>query len=235
MNSQPQRSYRSIAGPLKVSLNIEGIFDNAWWLALKTQPLAYKCTANLYSMVWGYLQDRDISLSGQDEVGHGFIGREDHIVIEPMILYASCTWAPYLSLHSALIFSKLLPLDIRLAHVPEIEYKSVQDLDSQTLDRLSVVGPQICTDGNRIVSKVGAALVECQDVEETWVKNGNNGLVDIFSDSRSFLEVLTGPKSYHPLAHEARRDLFEIFAEGKAVQCAYSGLECMLESRETCV
>ncbi|GBP98475.1 hypothetical protein EVAR_59901_1 [Eumeta japonica] len=34
-----------------VSLDIEGAFDNAWWLALKAQLLAYNCPVNLYGMV----------------------------------------------------------------------------------------------------------------------------------------------------------------------------------------
>ncbi|GBP85735.1 Bromodomain-containing protein 8 [Eumeta japonica] len=50
------------------------------------------------------------------------------------------------------------------------------------------------------------------------VKNGKDGLVNIFSDSRSSLEVLTGSKTYHPLAHEARRDISGIVAEGGAVR-----------------
>ncbi|GBP82532.1 hypothetical protein EVAR_91657_1 [Eumeta japonica] len=49
------------------------------------------------------------------------------------------------------------------------------------------------------------------------VKNGKDGLVNIFSDSRSSLEVLAG-QTYHPLAHEARRDISEIVAEGRAVR-----------------
>ncbi|GBP72814.1 hypothetical protein EVAR_40315_1 [Eumeta japonica] len=130
------------------------------------------------------------------------------------------------------------------AHVPEIGYESVEDLDPQTVDRLAVVGPRIFTDGSRIEGKVGAALTEWRDGEETWystlrldpfctvfqaemvalqrairrVKNGKDGLVNIFSDSRSSLEVLAGPKTYHPLAHEARRDISEIVAEGRAVR-----------------
>ncbi|GBP87387.1 hypothetical protein EVAR_34774_1 [Eumeta japonica] len=50
------------------------------------------------------------------------------------------------------------------------------------------------------------------------VKNGKDGLVNIFSDSKSSLEVLTGPKTYHPLAHEARRDISEIVVEVRAVR-----------------
>ncbi|GBP51495.1 hypothetical protein EVAR_44470_1 [Eumeta japonica] len=90
------------------------------------------------------------------------------------------------------------------AHLPEIGYKSVEDLESQTMDRLAVVGSQIYTDGSRIEGKVGGALTEWRDGEETC-------------DSRSFLEVLIGSKTYHPLAHEARRDLSEIVVGGRGV------------------
>ncbi|GBP95481.1 hypothetical protein EVAR_65212_1 [Eumeta japonica] len=167
--------------------------------------------------------------------------------------------------HSALILSRLLPLDIRVseaawlyevkrgkdlgdnfvdrelerpvyfgdlphpAHVPEIGYESVEDLDFQTIDRLAVVGPHIYTDGSRIEGKVGAALTEWWDGGETWystfctvfqaemvtlqrairrLKNGKDGLVNI---------EVTGPRTYHPLAHKARRDISEIVAEGRAV------------------
>ncbi|GBP27549.1 hypothetical protein EVAR_18743_1 [Eumeta japonica] len=50
------------------------------------------------------------------------------------------------------------------------------------------------------------------------VKNGKNGLVNILSDSKSSLEVLTSPKSYYALAHAARRDISEIVAENRAVR-----------------
>ncbi|GBP22762.1 hypothetical protein EVAR_13553_1 [Eumeta japonica] len=50
------------------------------------------------------------------------------------------------------------------------------------------------------------------------VKKGKDWLVNVFSDSRSALEVLTGPKTYYPLAHEARRNISEIIAEGRAVR-----------------
>ncbi|GBP79729.1 hypothetical protein EVAR_49428_1 [Eumeta japonica] len=45
---------------LMVSLDIEGAFDNAWWLALKAQLLAYNCPVNLYGMVRGYLRDFEV-------------------------------------------------------------------------------------------------------------------------------------------------------------------------------
>ncbi|GBP72929.1 hypothetical protein EVAR_41145_1 [Eumeta japonica] len=109
------------------------------------------------------------------------------------------------------------------AHVPEIGCKSVEDLESQTMGRLTVVGPQIYNDRNRIAGKVGAALTERRNGEETWcstlrrdcfcmvfqaemvalqrairrTKEGKDGLVNIFSDSRSSQEVLIGPKTYY--------------------------------------
>ncbi|GBP03306.1 hypothetical protein EVAR_2705_1 [Eumeta japonica] len=46
------------------------------------------------------------------------------------------------------------------------------------------------------------------------VKTGKDGLVNLFRYSRSSLEILTGLKIYHPLAHEARCDISEIVAEG---------------------
>ncbi|GBP98469.1 Putative 115 kDa protein in type-1 retrotransposable element R1DM [Eumeta japonica] len=49
------------------------------------------------------------------------------------------------------------------------------------------------------------------------VKNGKDGLVNIFSDSRSSWRYWPA-KTYHPLAHEARRDISEIVAEGRAVR-----------------
>ncbi|GBP54617.1 hypothetical protein EVAR_35879_1 [Eumeta japonica] len=117
-------------------------------------------------------------------------------------------------------------------------------MDSQTLDRLTVIGPHIYTDGSRIESKAGATFTEWRYGEETWfstlrldpfctvfqaemialrrtiqtVKKGKDGLVNVFSDPRSVLEVLTGPVIYHPLAHEARRDISEIVGEGRVVR-----------------
>ncbi|GBP65875.1 hypothetical protein EVAR_85143_1 [Eumeta japonica] len=53
---------------------------------------------------------------------------------------------------------------------------------------------------------------------EEWLRRTDEWLVNIFSDSKSSLEVLTVPKTYRPPAHEARRDISEIVAEGRAVR-----------------
>ncbi|GBP00870.1 hypothetical protein EVAR_50151_1 [Eumeta japonica] len=223
-----------------------------------------------------------LSPSGQGDVGSESGGREDHIhyrnranravrivrlgtgdrklgvrkmldAVQRSVALKACRAHRTVSLHSALILSRLLPLDIRVreaawlyevkrgkdlgdtfvdrelerpvyfgdllhpARVPEIGYESVENLDSQTVDRLAVVGPQIYTDGSRIEGKVGAALTEWRDGEETWCSTLRldpfctvfqaemvalqrairrvkmEGLVNIFSDSKSS-EVLTGPE-----------------------------------------
>ncbi|GBP87189.1 Putative inorganic phosphate cotransporter [Eumeta japonica] len=59
-------------------------------------------------------------------------------------------------------------------------------------------------------------------------KNGKDGLVNVFSDSRTSLEVLTGPKIYYPLTHEARRNIFEIVPEGRTVRLFW--VDCMPQS-----
>ncbi|GBP93905.1 hypothetical protein EVAR_90905_1 [Eumeta japonica] len=64
------------------------------------------------------------------------------------------------------------------------------------------------------------------------VKKGKDGLVNVFRDSRSALEVLTGPKTYHPLAHEARRDISEIVAEGRAVRLFWVRTHVGIEGNE---
>ncbi|GBP74831.1 Putative 115 kDa protein in type-1 retrotransposable element R1DM [Eumeta japonica] len=146
-----------------VSLDIEGAFDNAWWPALETQLRAQKCPVNLHGMVRGYLRDREVlvrqklkfilhvakackkaaniykTLARADKTTWGLspeVVRTIYItVIGPIVLYASCAWAPAtrklsvrkmldavqrsvalkacrahrtVSLHSVLILSKLL-------------------------------------------------------------------------------------------------------------------------------
>ncbi|GBP20116.1 hypothetical protein EVAR_5546_1 [Eumeta japonica] len=64
------------------------------------------------------------------------------------------------------------------------------------------------------------------------VKKGKDGLVNIVSDSRSSLEVLTGSRTYHPLAHEARHDISEIVAEGRVVRLFWVRAHAGIASKE---
>ncbi|GBP18797.1 hypothetical protein EVAR_93225_1 [Eumeta japonica] len=50
------------------------------------------------------------------------------------------------------------------------------------------------------------------------VKKDRDRQVNIFSDSKSSLQMLTGPKTYKPLAHAAHQDIMDIFAEGREVR-----------------
>ncbi|GBP14607.1 Putative 115 kDa protein in type-1 retrotransposable element R1DM [Eumeta japonica] len=130
-------------------------------------------------------------------------------VIEPIVLYASCAWVPAtrklgmrkmldavqrsvalkacrahrtVSLHSTLILSRLLPLDIRVKEAAWLyEVKRGKDLGDTFVDR---------------------------ELEKPVY----------FGDLPHPAHLLTGPKTYHPLAHEARRDISEIAAEGRAVR-----------------
>ncbi|GBP97447.1 Retrovirus-related Pol polyprotein from type-1 retrotransposable element R1 3 [Eumeta japonica] len=130
------------------------------------------------------------------------------------------------------------------AHTPELGFESVEDLDPSTVDRLAIVGPHIYTDGSKTEGKVGAALTEWRDEMESGnstfrlesfctvfqaemfalhraikrVKEGKDRLVNIFSDSKSSLQMLTAPKTYNPLAHAARQDIRDIVAEGREVR-----------------
>ncbi|GBP42222.1 hypothetical protein EVAR_29819_1 [Eumeta japonica] len=61
-----------------------------------------------------------------------------------------------------------LSVSFHPASLPEIGYGSIENLDSQTLAHLTVVGPHVYTDCSWIEGKVGAALTEWQDREETW-------------------------------------------------------------------
>ncbi|GBP48765.1 hypothetical protein EVAR_32785_1 [Eumeta japonica] len=174
--------------------------------------------------------------------------------VQSSVALKACRAHRTVSLHSALILSRLLPLNMRVREAAWLyEVKRGKDLGDTFVDR-ELERPvyfgdlphpaHIYTDESHIEGKVGAALREWRDREETWystlrldplctvfqaeivalqrairrVKNGKDGLVNIFSDSKSSLEVLTGPRTYHPLAYEARRDISEIVAKGRAVR-----------------
>ncbi|GBP73389.1 Retrovirus-related Pol polyprotein from type-1 retrotransposable element R1 3 [Eumeta japonica] len=84
-------------------------------------------------------------------------------------------------------------------------------LDSQTVDRLAVVGPQIYTDGSRIEGKVGAALTEWRDGRRLGTG----------ATSRSLLHGLSGGDGRAAKSDtegEEWRNISGIVAEGRAVR-----------------
>ncbi|GBP49323.1 hypothetical protein EVAR_27025_1 [Eumeta japonica] len=100
--------------------------------------------------------------------------------VQRSVALKACRTHRTISLHSTLMLWKLLPLDIRSAdksvnfgdlphpaYVLDIGYESVDDLEFQTMDLLTVVGPHIYTDGSHIEGKVGAVLTEWRDGKET--------------------------------------------------------------------
>lgn len=124
------------------------------------------------------------------------------------------------------------------------EYELLENMDSETVRKLNITGPQIYTDGSKLEGKVGAAL--------TWWENGKESLketfaldpactvfqselyalhravlrakesgresVNILSDSRSSLELLANPKLTHPLAKTIKENIAKIRAAGKQVR-----------------
>ncbi|GBP83403.1 hypothetical protein EVAR_63068_1 [Eumeta japonica] len=94
-------------------------------------------------------------------------------------------------MHSTLILSRLLPFDIKMAWL--YKAKRRKELGDNYVNR-ELVRPVYLGD-----------LPHPTHVPE-------------IRDSRSSLEILTGSKTYHPLSHEARRDISEIVAEDRAVR-----------------
>ncbi|GBP66115.1 hypothetical protein EVAR_51284_1 [Eumeta japonica] len=133
---------------------------------------------------------------------------------------------------------------LHLGGAPDIHFESIKNLDSETIYRFVIKRLHIFTNGYRIERKVGAALTEWRDRVETEhstfrlktfctvfrVKvltlqralekflRGTDKITDIFSDSRSALQVLTVPKTYNPLAHSAKADVINIAVEGRMVR-----------------
>jgi ribonuclease HI len=125
-----------------------------------------------------------------------------------------------------------------------IGYELIENMDSETITRHQITGPQIFTDGSKIEGKVGAALTWWENGQETMnetfaldpactvfqselyalhravlrVRESGRNRVDILSDSRSSLELLANPKLTHPLAKAIMEDIAQIRAERRGVR-----------------
>lgn len=124
------------------------------------------------------------------------------------------------------------------------EYELLEDMDSDTQTTLQITGPQVYTDGSKMEGKVGAALTWWEDGRETAheifsldqnctvfqselyalhravqrVKESDRRVVNILSDSRSSLDLLTNPKLLHPLAKSIKESIAQIREEGRQVR-----------------
>ncbi|GBP64905.1 hypothetical protein EVAR_49198_1 [Eumeta japonica] len=102
----------------------------------------------------------------------------------------------------------------------ELRAKSVRPLrNGETERKLNATTSIFCTVFQEEIVALQIAIRR--------VKKDKDRLVNVFSDFKLGLELLSGPRTYHPLAHKARRDISEIVAEGRAVR--YSKLERMPE------
>lgn len=125
-----------------------------------------------------------------------------------------------------------------------VEFELLEDMSPQTQETLRIAGPQIYTDGSKMEGKVGAALTWWENGREALhelysldptctvfqselyalhravlrARASSERLVNILSDSRSSLEMLSGPKLYHPLAVAIVKGIGDIRAEGRDVR-----------------
>ncbi|GBP26930.1 hypothetical protein EVAR_95716_1 [Eumeta japonica] len=163
-------------------------------------------------------------------------------MIEP-VLYASCAWASAIgklgvrNIRDAV--QRSVALKASRVHLPSFRADPPETASSQHKNERSGLSGRTST-----LTEVEGKIGEWHDGEGIWystlrldplctafqaemvalqrairkAENGKYGLVNIFSDFRCFLELLTDPKIYHLLTHEARREISEIVAEGKAVR-----------------
>ncbi|KAJ0178430.1 hypothetical protein K1T71_006253 [Dendrolimus kikuchii] len=130
------------------------------------------------------------------------------------------------------------------AELTKTEFELLENLDSETIESHNLAGPYIYTDGSKIEGKVGAALTWWDQDKETsnstfslhpfctvfqselyallravnMAKDSSELEINIMSDSRSSLELLSNPKPYHPLAKSIQEGIKKINAEGRRVR-----------------
>ncbi|GBP82542.1 Retrovirus-related Pol polyprotein from type-1 retrotransposable element R1 4 [Eumeta japonica] len=127
------------------------------------------------------------------------------------------------------------------AKAMSIEYELIDESDPDPLGKIA--GPQIYTDGSKINGRVGAAITWwTKDTESEYqnlslhpscsvyqaemyalyravamVKASREKVVNILSDSRSSLELLSNPRAGHPLAHAIKESTRNANAEEKEI------------------
>lgn len=124
------------------------------------------------------------------------------------------------------------------------EYELLENMDPKTQEDHHILGPQVYTDGSKMEGKVGAALTWWENGKEVEndtfsldptctvfqselyalhravlrAKESGKETVNILSDSRSSLELLSNPAILHPLAKTIKENISDIRAQGKQVR-----------------
>ncbi|KAJ2937354.1 hypothetical protein O0L34_g19238 [Tuta absoluta] len=122
-----------------------------------------------------------------------------------------------------------------------VDFVCLEDMQPQTLKHNNISGSHIFTDGSKIQGKVGAALSYWREGTERVYKKfklesyctvfqaemyallqatelvlkGKDVQINIFSDSRSALELLNSHDSYHPLVLQIKENLARIAKQNK--------------------
>ncbi|GBP40581.1 hypothetical protein EVAR_41661_1 [Eumeta japonica] len=144
--------------------------------------------------------------------------------LQRSVALKACRVYRTVSLHSALILARLLPLDIRVkkvtwlyeifyelphpAHVPNLGFESVEDLDPTTLTDLSSSGRTFTP----TIAELKAKSVRPRQ---------NGGIQELRISTRVLLYVIPG-RNVHPAlgnkeGKKARKDILDIIAEGREV------------------
>lgn len=140
----------------------------------------------------------------------------------------------------------------------EIDFKCLENANPDTLADHNVSGLLIFTDGSKIEGKVGAALSCWRENMEIRTKKyklepfctvfqaemyalyqateiileGPEDSANVFSDSRSSLELLKNPDTFHPLAFQIRQNISKIKANGKNIQLFWIRAHVGVEGNE---
>jgi ribonuclease HI len=126
----------------------------------------------------------------------------------------------------------------------QLEYTLLEDTTDAAQTALQITGPQIFTDGSKMEGKVGAALTWWEDGKEihsqvfsldstctvfqselyalhravSGALESGEAAINIFSDSRSSLDLLCCTRLTHPLAKAIKESIAEIRSRGRRVR-----------------
>nr|XP_034833570.1 uncharacterized protein LOC117990212 [Maniola hyperantus] len=138
------------------------------------------------------------------------------------------------------------------------DFVCLEDLSAETIGENSINGLSIFTDGSKIDGKVGAALSCWEDGNEIrsskfllerycsvfqaelyalykateYVLKSNKPSVNILSDSRSALECIKNPGTFHPLAFKIRNNLTLLREKGNTIRLFWIRAHVGVEGNE---